>query len=264
MIEQPPQPQEKEGEKQLRDTAFWAEPVETLMVSEAPAGAINLNVAGRRVMGPLQGFGQLWQKTYRVELSGADVTPAEVVKIWKEKFPEFQPPQNRFYPSMAGVKPGEVLLINATVGGMPVYTGVRVIYADDESFTVMTPEGHPESGWNTFSAYVDDDGTTVAQIQSLARADDPIYEIGFRIVGSTEQERIWTHVLKSLAAHFGVNEPVTLEKVLVDPKVQWSRAKNVWHNAGIRVPRDGRSLAPDTKARQNPSPQNTGRTESEK
>jgi hypothetical protein len=37
MIEQPPQPQEKEGEKQLRDTAFWAEAVETLMVSEAPA-----------------------------------------------------------------------------------------------------------------------------------------------------------------------------------------------------------------------------------
>ena len=116
------------------------------------------------------------------------------------------------------------MLINATVGGMPVYTGVRIIYADDESFTVMTPEGHPEFGWNTFSAYVDDDGTTVAQIQSLARADDPIYEIGFRIVGSTEQERIWTHVLKSLAAHFGVNEPVTLEKVLVDPKVQWSKA----------------------------------------
>jgi hypothetical protein len=53
---------------------------------------------------------------------------------------------------MVGVKPGEVLLINATVGGMPVYTGVRVIYADEESFTVMIPEGHPESGWNTFSA----------------------------------------------------------------------------------------------------------------
>src|ERR671919_151221 len=95
---------------------------------------------------------------------------------------------------------------------MPVYTGV----------------------WNTFSAYVDDDGTTVAQIQSLARADDPIYEIGFRIVGSTEQERIWTRVLKSLAAHFGVNEPVTLEKVLVDPKVQWSHVMNVWQNAGAR------------------------------
>jgi hypothetical protein len=135
---------------------------------------------------------------------------------------------------MAGVAPGEVLFISASVGGMPVYTGVRVIYADDESFTVMTPEGHPESGWNTFSAYQDEDSTTVAQIQSLARANDPIYELGFRIIGSTTQERIWTHVLKSLAAHFGVNEPVSLEKICVDPKLQWSQAKNVWQNAGAR------------------------------
>jgi hypothetical protein len=58
--------------------------------------------------------------------------------------------------------------------------------------------------------------------------------MGFRIVGSTEQERIWTHVLKSLAAHFGVNEPVTLEKVCLDPKVQWSHVMNVWQNAGAR------------------------------
>jgi hypothetical protein len=57
LIEQLPQPQQNEGKKQLRDTAFWAEPVETLMVSEVPAGAVNLNVAGRRVVGPLQGFG---------------------------------------------------------------------------------------------------------------------------------------------------------------------------------------------------------------
>jgi len=127
-----------------------------------------------------------------------------------------------------------VLFISASVGGIPVYTGVRVIYADEESFTVMTPEGHPESGWNTFSAYRDEDGITVAQIQSLARANDPIYELGLRIVGSTEQERIWTHVLKSLAAHFGVNEPVTLEKVCVDPTLQWSQVKNVWQNAGVR------------------------------
>ena len=162
------------------------------------------------------------------------MTPNEVVRVWKEHFPEFHPPQNRFYPSLAGVQPGEVLLINASMRGMPVYTGVRVIYADEESFTVMTAEGLPEAGWNTFSAYTDDDGHTVAQVQSLARANDPIYEIGFRIVGSTEQERIWTHVLKSLAAHFGVNEPVRLEKACVDPKVQWSQAKNVWYNASIR------------------------------
>jgi anti-sigma regulatory factor (Ser/Thr protein kinase) len=32
----------------------------------------------------------------------------------------------------------------------------------------------------------------------------------------------------------GVNEPVTLEKTCVDPKLQWSQTKNVWHNAGAR------------------------------
>ena len=233
MTEQPPKPEEYE-DQQPRDAAYWGKWVEKLEVSYIPEGATNLNVQGRREVGALQGFGRLWQKTYRMRLTGAEVTPEEVVRAWKEHFPELQHPNSRFYPSMASVAPGEVLFISASVGSMPVYTGVRVIYADDESFTVMTPEGHPESGWNTFSAYRDDDGTTIAQIQSLARANDPIYEIGFRIVGSTAQERIWTHVLKSLAAHFGVNEPVTLGKICVDPTLQWSQVKNVWQNAGAR------------------------------
>lgn len=233
MTEQPPQQEQKQTqEKRSRDAEFWAQRVDRLDVSEVPEGAADVNVRGRREVGALQGFGQLWQKTYRVRLARIEASPEEVVRIWKEKFPEFQPPQNRFYPSLAGVKPGELLFISATVGGMPVHTGVRVIYADDESFTVMTPEGHPESGWNTFSAYRDEDGVVVAQIQSLARANDPVYEIGFRLVGATAQEAIWTHVLKSLAAHFGVNEPVDLQKTCVDPKLQWSQAKNLWHNAG--------------------------------
>jgi hypothetical protein len=202
-------------------------------VSDVPAQAVNLNVEGRRVAGALQGFGQLWQKTYQVRLVGAGVTPTEVVRIWKEEFPSFHPPQSRFYPPLAGVAPGEVMLINASVQGMPVYTGVMVLYSDDESFTVMTAEGLPESGWNTFNSF-EEDGVTVAQVQSLARASDPIYELGFRMFGSTEQEKIWTHVLSSLAARFGVREQVRLQKVCVDPKLQWSRVGNVWHNAGAR------------------------------
>ena len=38
-------------------------------------------------------------------------------------------------------------------GGMKVKTGVMVLYADEESFTLMTPEGHMFAGWITFSAY---------------------------------------------------------------------------------------------------------------
>src|SRR5687768_7524389 len=102
----------------------WARSGSRLKVNNLPDGALNLNVEGRNVVGPLQGFGQLWQKTYRLPLAGASVTPREVIRIWKERFPEFQPAQNRFYPSLAGIHPGEVVLINAMTPGGPVSTGV--------------------------------------------------------------------------------------------------------------------------------------------
>ena len=217
----------------------WAKPVSKLSVGEAPEEAMNLNVDGREVVGPLQGFGQLWQKTYKVRLTESDVAPVDVVKVWKERLPEYMPDNSRFYPSLTGVAPGEVVLINATLpgipGGLPVSTGVMILYADDESFTVMTPEGHPESGFNTFSAY-EEDGATVAQIQSLARANDPVFEIGFRFMGgSSQQEQIWRHVLTQLADNFGVNGQIEMQKVCVDSRMQWSQAKNVWHNAIIRT-----------------------------
>ncbi|CAA9386714.1 MAG: hypothetical protein AVDCRST_MAG22-311 [uncultured Rubrobacteraceae bacterium] len=226
-------PEAPEGGKSPRDVGFWAKGRSVLRVSEVPAGAVNLNVDGRRVVGALQGFGQLWQKTYRVRLAGASAIPEEVVRVWKQEFPDFHPPESRFYPSLEGVAPGEVMLINASVQGMPVYTGVMVLYSDDVSFTVMTAEGLPEAGWNTFSAY-EEDGSTVVQIQSLARASDPIYEVGFRLFGSTQQEKIWTHVLSAVAARFGVQQRVQLEKACVDPKLQWFRVGNLWHNASLR------------------------------
>jgi len=219
-----------------RNADSWAQPVDRMVANDLPGGAINLNVSGRRPMSPLQGFGQLWQKTYRVPLSGIDVSPQDVVRLWKEKLPELMPNDSRFYPSITGVKPGEVILINATMPGVPgtISTGVMILYADDEAFTVMTPEGHPESGFNTFSAYAQD-GVTIAQIQSLARANDPIYEFGFRFMGgSAQQEKIWRTVLTRLAAQFGVEAQFTMEKTCIDNRLQWSQAKNVWHNALIR------------------------------
>ena len=37
-------------------------------------------------------------------------------------------------------------------GKMKLSTGVMVLYADEESFTLMTPQGHMFAGWITFSA----------------------------------------------------------------------------------------------------------------
>jgi hypothetical protein len=53
---------------QPRDTAYWAQQVSTLKAPLVPTGALNLNVEGRQPVGPLQGFGQMWQKTYGVRL----------------------------------------------------------------------------------------------------------------------------------------------------------------------------------------------------
>jgi hypothetical protein len=110
---------------------------------------------------------------------------------------------------------------------------VLVLYSDDESFTLMTPQGHPESGWVTFSAYSDGD-CAICQIQSIARANDPMYELGFRLFGSRMQEQIWNHVLEQLAASYGLSAPVRTSITCVDPHVQWSQAGNIWHNAILR------------------------------
>jgi len=227
---------------QKRSETAWAPPTTRMKVGEMSAAVRNINVDGRQPLSPLQGFGQMWQKTFQLRLTGVDKTPAEIMQIWKENFPNFQPPDNRFYPTMAGIKPGEVLLIAAKVPPfpglpsiLPVDTGVMVLYADDTTFTVMTPEGHPEAGWNTFSVYEEDD-SLVAQCQSLCRPNDPLYDFFNRFLGASgQQDQIWIHVLESLGDHLGVRGQATTTKVLVDPKVQWSQAKNIWHNAGIRT-----------------------------
>jgi len=216
-----------------RDEKYWAKSISKTMVPAMPPDSINLNVAGRRVVGPVDGFGPMWQKTYQLSLSGTKVTPSEAIGILKKNFPQFQPPENRFYPSEAGIQPGEVVLINSSTPGGPLYTGVIVMYADEKAFAFITPQGHPESGWVTLDAF-EEHGATVVQIQGLARANDPIYEIAFRLVGSKVQEKIWRYVLISMAKHLGLTSEVNVKKIRVDARLQWPQAKNVWYNAQIR------------------------------
>ncbi len=43
------------------------------------------------MVGPLQGFGQMWKKTYTLRLPEVSMTPAEIMQIWKANFARFQP-----------------------------------------------------------------------------------------------------------------------------------------------------------------------------
>jgi hypothetical protein len=222
------------AELQSRDAANWAQHGTHLRVSAAPQGAINLNVEGRDVVGPLQGFGRMWQKTYRVNLTEAGVTPAQVIGAWKANFQDFWPKGNRFYIPITGIAPGEVALLNLTTSGMPLSTGVLVLYADDESFTLMTPQGHMFAGWITFSSYKSDD-QVLAQALVLMRAGDPIYELGLTFGGHQQEDKFWRHTLSSLADHFGVTTPVEMEAVCVDKRRQWRNTRNIRHNAAVRT-----------------------------
>jgi hypothetical protein len=215
--------------------ATWAKPVDRLTMGAVPTDAINLNVTGKRLAGPLQGFGQLWQKTYRIRFVGARPAPHEVVAAWKREFGSFWPRQARFYGPFAEIAPGEVGLINNDVPGRQVLsTGVMVIYADDESFTFMTPEGHVFAAWITFSADRDHDGATIAQVQALLRASDPLFELLLMTGGHGIENRHWETTLVNLAARFEATGAPTTEQVCVDPRRQWRLAGNIRHNAAIR------------------------------
>ena len=131
-----------------RDAQSWAPKVDRLAVGQR-AGVRGTNVAGRRLTGPVQGFGKMWQKTYRMEI-GSAIEPAAAIALWRSNFPDFWPEGNRFAGALTGINPGDVALLDLAVGGgVKLSTGVFVLYADNESFTLMTPQGHMFAGWIT-------------------------------------------------------------------------------------------------------------------
>lgn len=215
-----------------RDANNWASPTDAFHVDQSVEGAHKGNVEGRRPTGPLQGFGQLWQKTYQVAIRGP--SPEEVIRTWKDHFGDFWYPSNKFYAPAAGIAPGEIAVIAGGRGPTKVTTGVRVIYADDISWSYMTPEGHPWAAIITFSAHEEEDGTA-ARIHLLVRANDPLYEASFRVYTSRLEDKIWTHTLTQLAAHFGSSEPIEMHADLVDKRRQWRAFGNIWKNSAIRT-----------------------------
>jgi hypothetical protein len=221
------------GNAPPRDAASWAKKVDRLEVDHR-AGVRGTNVAGRRLTGPIQGFGKMWQKSYRMK-AGTEIAPEQAIATWRAHFPEFWPRGNRFAGALTGINPGDVALLDLAIGGgVKLSTGVFVLYADAESFTLMTPQGHMFAGWITFSAEREGD-ETIVQALVLMRANDPLYEIAMTFGGHAKEDKFWAATLTALGERLGLpNPPVDAKTTCVDSKRQWRHASNLWHNSMIR------------------------------
>jgi hypothetical protein len=191
----------------------------------------------------IEGFGRRGQGPDRVAsaeqigLSAREAAadpPEQAIAAWRQHFPEFWPQRNRFAGALTGINPGDVALLDLAIGGgAKLSTGVFVLYADAESFTLMTPHGHQFAGWITFSAERDGD-TTKVQAQVLMRANDPLYELGMPVM-QRKEDKFWIATLTALGQRLGVQDPgVTVTKTCVDARRQWRHAGNVWHNSMVR------------------------------
>lgn len=200
-----------------------------------PADALPVNVEGRKSAQPDDGFGKLWHKRFRVRLTGAQATPAAVIRTWREHFGTFWPEGHRFYRPLTGLQPGEIALIDLGMpAGTRLSTGVVVQDVSATSFSFATAPGHTFAARITFSANAEA-GATVAQAEMWLRASDPLYEIGLPLGGDRRDDQFWITTLRNLAAHFGVSATPEMEKACLDPRRKWRNATNIVDNAYLRT-----------------------------
>ncbi len=212
-----------------RDAGNWAAKVERLTVP-AEAAKHGYNVEGKRVAGPQQGFGRLWQRSYTASL-GRAVSPQTLVANWRAHFGGYWPRGGRFYGSLASLQPGDVAALQAS----GLATGVFVLYADDTSFTFLTPEGHMFAAMITFSAAADEEGSTIARIDILLRNSDPLFEVMWP-VSKRGEDGFWSGTLRNLAAAHGIRGIDVVEHTeCVDRKRLWHNWRNVRYNTAMRT-----------------------------
>jgi hypothetical protein len=184
--------------------------------------------------GPEAGFGSLWRKTFRIELGDIDLNPKAVVSFWKSHFGDFWPGNNSFNAPIAGLRKGEVAEIELVMpGGTALSTGVRLIRSNDQEFTLLAPPGHVFCGWTNFSSFAEN-GKTVAQVEVLMRASDPLFEIGLMLFGHRQENQFWLKVLENLGRFLGSESVPTQSVKCLDRRFRFRNASNIRYNAVLR------------------------------
>lgn len=231
-----------------------SEPISAVISDPLPGEALAENVEGRAVTDPDDGFGKLWHKQFWIRLEGVDVTPEGLVKNWKDRYTEFWPKGSHLYQPSGGLEEGDTAAADlAMIGGTRVGTGIRVIDEQPTSFTFATLEGHTLAGTITFSGKKDGD-VTVAHVDVLMRASDPIYEIGMPLGGHHHENNFWKASLRALARSYGIEAEPESKTECLDKRRKWANATNITENAFLHtaaylVARPFRRLATSIRSR---------------
>lgn len=197
--------------------------------------AVLKHLRNRPPRAPLEGFGGLRMRTYKVHLNGTSLAPAQVFSTWMDHFPATWPDGNHFIPCTSALEPGVTAAILLSMpAGMRIVTGARVVYRDETSLTLMTLLGHMFAGLITFNVF-QEELTPVIQTQALVSPGDPFYELVFMFgFGQRGEDAFWHAALTNAARLFGVKASVQQENQTISTNLQWRYFGNIWYNAAIR------------------------------
>ncbi|MFB4305282.1 DUF1990 family protein [Actinomadura sp. GTD37] len=157
---------------------------------------------GDRVQDVRQGVGPVYQRRYRVRITGSPLTPAELI--------------TRLGDDLNAASPVEVAVFDKTSGASrplaredeyvvhmpgPWNCPVRVVERTAESFRFVTLRGHLEAGEIEFRAAEAGNGDLVFTIESWARSGERLAQLLYEKVGIAKEMQLhmWTHFCTRVA-----------------------------------------------------------------
>ena len=105
----------------------------------------------------------------------------------------------------------------------------------DNMYCIGTADRKPEAGPALEWPQETPGDQTVAQVQVLIRAPDPLMEIALRLGGHKQEDIFWQQTLGNLARYFGVAAKPETRLVCLDRRVVWRKAGNMRYNPMFKM-----------------------------
>ena len=189
----------------------WHFPVRTRTrnVARVPdAPSVGVPPAPGRPAVQTEGTGPRFHRRYRVRISGSALTPEELIGRLAANPDAYVPVETaRFektYGEAGPMRPGDEYEVHPKG---PWRAPVRVAACDARSVTLVTLDGHLESGMIRFSAAPGQHGrgTLVFTVESWARSATPAVHVAYDVLGVAQaaQQATWTYMCQVVVEDSG-------------------------------------------------------------